>query len=136
MKKQKLILAYIILFIFVIAISISIIGCVGGTSGNEKSQIPQSNEKTDTGQMSEKTGAPKELIFTSWANTGEIAVLSKAVDKYNEMQDEYKVIFQNAPGEGYEQKLITSLAGGTGPDVFMLVKARWLKLLLMVLPQN
>lgn len=118
MKKQKLILAYIILFIFVIAISISIIGCVGGTSGNEKSQIPQSNEKTDTGQMSEKTGAPKELIFTSWANTGEIAVLSKAVDKYNEMQDEYKVIFQNAPGEGYEQKLITSLAGGTGPDVF------------------
>lgn len=117
MKKQKA--KYVPLFILILAMILLTISCVGSGSNKENESTPPS--KTETPGKTEspgKTTTTKELVFTSWANTGEIAVLSKAVDQFNEIQKEYKVIFQNAPGEGYEQKLITSLAGGTGPDVF------------------
>lgn len=69
------------------------------------------------GGESDKDGR-KELRFTSWANTGEIAVLARAVDAYNEMQDDVKVIFESTGGGTYEQKLITALSGGDAWDCF------------------
>lgn len=59
-----------------------------------------------------------EIRFTSWANTGEIAVLSRAVDAYNEMQSNVKVVFESSASDTYEQKLITALSGGDAWDVF------------------
>ncbi len=116
MKKSRFM--YFFLALLIMTMVLSTIGCVGGGTSKD----PQTPDKTDTPGKTETPGqtggAAKELIFTAWANTGEIAVLSKAVDRFNEIQSQYKVTFQNAPGEGYEQKLITSLAGGTGPDIF------------------
>lgn len=91
-------------------------GCVGGNTTTNNT----AEEKTEQTDKKEESGPEKttEIVFTSWANTGEIAVLKKAVDIFNEKQSEIKVVYQNAPGEGYEQKLITSLAGGTAADVF------------------
>lgn len=111
---------YITVLILIVAISISVMACTSSDSqGAQTDQnITNTSSSSEGSQTEQKDGSVKELIFTSWANTGEIPVLSKAVDKYNEMQNEYRVVFQNAPGEGYEQKLITSLAAGTGPDVF------------------
>lgn len=60
----------------------------------------------------------QELRFTSWANTGEIAVLQRAVDAYNEMQDDVIVIFESTASDTYEQKLITALSGGDAWDCF------------------
>lgn len=98
------------------AMMISATSCSG--SGSSSTASSSATESSTTESSSTTGGKKEELTFTSWANTGEIAVLSKAVDAYNAMQDNVKITFQNAPGEGYEQKLITALAGGAAADVF------------------
>lgn len=88
---------------------LSIASC-GGNEGGTTS---------NGGGTADKGGSGKDVItFTSWANTGEIKVLSRAVDAYNESQDKVTVEFESSAGDTYEQKLITALAGGTAWDVF------------------
>lgn len=82
-----------------------------GTAGNSEPSEPEPAADGGSGEVA-------ELRFTSWANTGEIAVLSRAVDAYNASQNNVKIVFESSASDTYEQKLITALSGGDAWDVF------------------
>ncbi len=97
---------------------VSVAACTPATTDDGGADAGDDAGTTDDGGDSADTGEKPELSFTSWANTGEIEVLGKAVSAYNELQDAVTVVFEPTGGDGYETKLITSLAGGTAQDVF------------------
>ena len=88
----------------------------GGAAATD--DVDTDDDTADTAQPP-ADGEEVELIMSSWANTGEIAVLSRAVDLFNERNvGVAQVEFRNLPGENYEEVLLTQLAGGVAPDVF------------------
>ncbi len=129
MKKRSLQFISALLVIMLLALTVSCGGSAPSTTTastdtakteTAKEEAPaaetKAEEKAETPAAA--SGDKVKITMTSWANTGEIAVLSKAVDRFNEIQSEIEVEFHTAPGEGYDQNLITSLAGGTAQDVF------------------
>lgn len=108
MKKSTKRISAMILAAFML---LSVAGCTSG--GDNKDNSSQSAGNDNKGGSS-----GNELRFTSWANTGEIKVLSRAIDAYNEKQSNVKIVFESSASDTYEQKLITALSGGTAWDAF------------------
>ncbi len=59
-----------------------------------------------------------ELSFSAWGNPAELEVYNRAVDAFNEEQDEIQVTLTGIPNDNYFQTLTTRLQGGQAPDVF------------------
>jgi multiple sugar transport system substrate-binding protein len=59
-----------------------------------------------------------EVTWSSWGNTGEVAMLTKFTETYNEMGTGVTAKYIPVPTDGYQDKLLTQLNGGTAPDVF------------------
>lgn len=97
---------------------LSIASCSGGDTNTDTTSNGGSTADTSSTADSGSGSGKVQLRFTSWANTGEIAVLQRAVDAYNELQDNVEVVFESSASDTYEQKLITALSGGTAWDVF------------------
>ncbi len=108
-------------------------GCGGGTqdsAGSEpasdasaETEAPAAAETEESSQggaeesSEESTGEKVEIVYTARGNADEIKVYQQAVDAYNNAQDRVHVTFEAAPSDGYNQQLITQLAGGTAADV-------------------
>ncbi|MGH2355728.1 MAG: ABC transporter substrate-binding protein, partial [Chloroflexota bacterium] len=62
---------------------------------------------------------PAEVIWTSWATDelGKIRVQEQA-DGFAQEYPHIKVTIANVPSREYQDKLLTGLAAGAGPDVF------------------
>lgn len=58
------------------------------------------------------------LTMTAWGNPAELKVYQRAIDAYMEKYPDVSVKLVPVPSDGYEQKLLTQLAGGSGSDVF------------------
>lgn len=93
--------------------SMTILGGCGG--GSDSSGENSSSNQKDGGNGS---GDTVEITFTSRGNADEISVYQQAVDAFNQAQDKIHVTFEASPSDGYNQQLITQLAGGTAADVF------------------
>ncbi len=63
-------------------------------------------------------GDAVELSFSAWGNPAELDVYNRAVDAFNEMQDDIEVTLTGLPNDNYFQTLTTRLQGGQAPDVF------------------
>jgi multiple sugar transport system substrate-binding protein len=63
--------------------------------------------------------APAEVIWTSWA-TDDLGMsrVKEQADLYAQEFPQTKVTIANVASAQYQDKLLTSLAGGSGPDVF------------------
>ena len=59
-----------------------------------------------------------EVTWSSWGNTGEVANFNEFTDAYNASQSEVVANFIPVPTDGYDEKLLTQLNGGTAPDLF------------------
>ncbi|WP_055736851.1 MULTISPECIES: ABC transporter substrate-binding protein [Bacillaceae] len=59
-----------------------------------------------------------ELSFSAWGNPAELDVYNRAVEAFNEMQDDVQVTLTGLPNDNYFQTLTTRLQGGQAPDVF------------------
>ncbi len=99
-----------------------------GCGGTDSSQTTDSADntvelndeevpKTDSANDKEGSGDVIEITYTSRGNADEIKVYQQAIDAFNESQDEIHVTFEASPSDGYNQQLITQLAGGTAADV-------------------
>ncbi|MFB4213086.1 ABC transporter substrate-binding protein [Shouchella sp. JSM 1781072] len=86
-------------FVSVVAMSV-MAGCNSGSSG--------------TGG----DGDVVQLSFSAWGNPAELDVYNRAVDAFNEMQDDIEVTLTGLPNDSYFQTLTTRLQGGQAPDVF------------------
>jgi len=68
--------------------------------------------------------AKEEIIYMMWANTaGEAANIRKDLDVFEEAFPEIKVKFVYVPSPDYQTKLLTMIAGGVAPDVFVVFGA-------------
>ncbi len=79
------------------------------------------NDDTSTesdSQGSNATGDVVELTMQAWGNPEELKVYQKAIDGFMDENPNIKVKLVSVAGDQYEQKLMTSLQGSKGPDVF------------------
>jgi multiple sugar transport system substrate-binding protein len=60
----------------------------------------------------------EEVTWSSWGNTGEVANLQEFTDSYNASQSEVAARYIPVPTDGYADRLLTQLNGGTAPDLF------------------
>jgi len=59
-----------------------------------------------------------EVVWSSWGNTGEVENLKNFTDEFNGMQSDVVAKYIPVPTDGYDEKLLTQLNGGTAPDLF------------------
>ncbi len=58
------------------------------------------------------------VTWSSWGNTGEVSNLQNFTDEYNAAQTEVAAEYIPVPTDGYDERLLTQLNGGTAPDLF------------------
>ncbi|WP_308639751.1 ABC transporter substrate-binding protein [Paenibacillus silvisoli] len=58
------------------------------------------------------------LKWSTWGNPGELKRFYELTDQYNKDHPNVKVELVAVPNDGYEEKIITQLQGGTAPDAF------------------
>ncbi|MFM9278061.1 ABC transporter substrate-binding protein [Paenibacillus jiagnxiensis] len=63
-------------------------------------------------------GERVQLTMQAWGNPAELKVYQKALDAFTKENPQIHVKLVPVPGDQYEQKLLTSLQGNRGPDVF------------------
>jgi multiple sugar transport system substrate-binding protein len=95
----------------VIALSLILSACGSGTV-----------KTTDNGSNAAPTAAANgkviKLKWSTWGNPGELKKFFELTDQYNKDHPNVKWELVAVPNDGYEEKIITQLQGGTAPDVF------------------
>jgi len=69
--------------------------------------------------LSVLTASAVELRAAFWGGPEEIAIEQKNLDEFMRLNPDIKVELESIP-ESYEQKILTSVAANTAPDVFLL----------------
>src|SRR5579883_1747449 len=72
------------------------------------------------GGSSGTTGGTVNLKWSVWGNPGELKRLYDFTDDFNKKNPGIHAELISIPNASYEAKLLTSLNGGTAPDVFYL----------------
>ncbi|NGP45350.1 sugar ABC transporter substrate-binding protein [Bacillaceae bacterium SIJ1] len=60
----------------------------------------------------------KHITITAWGNPAELEVYQRAIDEFNDLEEEIEVTLVPSPSSTYDQSLITRLQGGQAPDAF------------------
>ena len=78
-------------------------------------------------QQSVASAKPASLVWTSWATAGaELERVQEQGKSFVRTAPHITIDIRNEPsGAGYYTKLISQLAGGTGPDVFRAASPEW-----------
>ncbi len=63
-------------------------------------------------------GEQIELLYMTHNHAQSIPVNEAIIAEFEAANPNVKIVFDNAPHENYEQKVLTAFAGGQGPDVF------------------
>ncbi|MCP3763466.1 sugar ABC transporter substrate-binding protein [Domibacillus sp. A3M-37] len=91
-----------------------------------------SNGDTSTGSDSSKgnggSGEKVNITMSAWGNPAELKVYQRALDSYMKKNPNVSIKLVPIPSDAYEQKLMTQLQGGSGPDVFYVGDATMAKL--------
>ena len=85
--------------------------------GTENAGASAETENASDEETGSSSGETVEIVYTARGNADEIKVYQQAVDAFNEAQSSVHVTFEASPSDGYNQSLITQLAGGTAADV-------------------
>ena len=65
-----------------------------------------------------KRPAETELLYTTHSYASAIPVNEMVIEEFEESHPGVTVVYDHAPHDNFEQKLLTAYAGGEGPDVF------------------
>jgi multiple sugar transport system permease protein len=60
------------------------------------------------------------LRLVDWADLDEMPVDQQAIEAFRKLHPEIDVVYEPNPGHQYEEKILTGLAAGDPPDVFLL----------------
>lgn len=77
-----------------------------------------SSNSTSSGKTSSGNGKTIQLTMQAWGNPAELKVYQKAIDGFMDENPNIKVKLVPVSSDQYDQKLMTSLQGSKGPDVF------------------
>ncbi|CAA9541911.1 MAG: ABC transporter, substrate-binding protein (cluster 1, maltose/g3p/polyamine/iron) [uncultured Thermomicrobiales bacterium] len=61
---------------------------------------------------------PVELTWGTWGNTGEIQRFQEYTDSFNAANPGIRMELIPSPNDGYDERLLTQLNGGSAPDLF------------------
>ncbi len=89
-------------------------GCGGGGDNGEASP----SSPAASGSASASSGEKVKLRFMTWDSGGTLGPYQRAIDEFVKQHPNYEVKVESVP-DNYDQKLLTSLASNTAPDVFM-----------------
>lgn len=67
---------------------------------------------------SASSGETIELLYMTHNHAQSIPINEAAIKEFEESHPNVKIIFDNAPHDNFEQKVLTAFAGGQGPDVW------------------
>ncbi|REE81499.1 carbohydrate ABC transporter substrate-binding protein (CUT1 family) [Paenibacillus taihuensis] len=84
--------------IVILSIALSASACSSGKSGSD--------------------GEVLHLKWSTWGNPGELKRFYELTDQYNKDHPKTQWELVAVPNDGYEEKIITQLQGGTAPDAF------------------
>ncbi|SFI70847.1 multiple sugar transport system substrate-binding protein [Paenibacillus sp. UNC496MF] len=93
-------------------VSLIVSGCSSGSGSNGGSN-----------------GEVLHLKWSTWGNPGELKRFYELTDQYNKDHKNVKWELVAVPNDGYEEKIITQLQGGTAPDAFYAGDATVVKLI-------
>ena len=118
MKKVSLIMMALTMVI-VMALS----GCSGSDSNNDSSNDNGANtseESTggDNGSESKSNGEVTEIRVSWWGSEARHTNTLEAISKFEELNQDIKVVPEYQGWEGYRDKLIAQVLGGNAPDVY------------------
>jgi multiple sugar transport system substrate-binding protein len=117
MKKIGKLLACMVILTILIA-SFAGCGSAPASSGGTTAEV----QKGDEPKKDEPTQVKKDEIVTikwsTWGNPGELSRFKEFTEDFNQKNSNIKAELVPIPNDGYEQKVLTSLAAGTAPDIF------------------
>ncbi|WP_199616670.1 ABC transporter substrate-binding protein [Paenibacillus alkalitolerans] len=64
------------------------------------------------------SGEKVKITWSTWGNPGELGRFQEFTDDFNKRHPDIQAELIPIPNDGYEQKMLTQLSGGTAPDVF------------------
>jgi len=67
---------------------------------------------------SQATGSTIELLYTTHSFDPAIELNNELIAEFEEMHPNVEIVYDHAPHDNFEQKILTAFAGGEGPDVF------------------
>ncbi|WP_314003345.1 sugar ABC transporter substrate-binding protein [uncultured Paenibacillus sp.] len=89
----------------------------GGAPANTTTGGNAGNAKETNAPAGGETGKKVELTMSAWGNPAELKVYQRALDAFMKENPNTKIKLIPVPGD-YEQKIMTELSGGAGPDLF------------------
>lgn len=101
-------------------------GCGGGTSGTPTAATAPPSGVVGSGEPSGSTAVndPAEIVYWSHENPPRNELDGRLIAEFMAQNPQIKVIYETFPFEDYETKVVTALAGGTGPQLFNLFTSR------------
>ena len=114
MCKSSRILSLILALVFVVA-------CFAGCGGTSSSAAGSTSAASSAGGEAE----PVTLRFSWWGGEARHEATIAAAELYMEKKPNVKIEFEYSGWDGYKDKLVTQLSGGTAPDI-MQVNYDWI----------
>ena len=114
MCKSSRMLSLILALVFVVA-------CFAGCGGTSSSAAGSTSAASSAGGEAE----PVTLRFSWWGGEARHEATIAAAELYMEKNPNVKIEFEYSGWDGYKDKLVTQLSGGTAPDI-MQVNYDWI----------
>lgn len=114
MIRSTKIIIFVLVLVFIVS---SIAGC-GLTNGSNN----VADDKTESSATSSEDSSPASIVWTAWVDESMLAKCNEFTANFNKAHPNITTKFQGVPYDGYEQKMLTSLAAGTAPDVFYIIQ--------------
>lgn len=98
-----------------------VVGCFGGCGSKPNDTDPQTSSSVAAGGE----GEPVTLRFSWWGGDARHEATIKACELYMEKNPNVKIEFEYSGWDGYKDKMVTQLAGGTAADIIQ-VDYKWI----------
>jgi multiple sugar transport system substrate-binding protein len=101
----------------VLLLSVVLTGCSGGSeTPSSSNDQDQSNGQTDNNNAA-SSDEKVTITWSTWGNPGELQRFQELNAEYMKLHPNVTIKFMPVPS-GYDDKILTQVAGGTAPDAF------------------
>ncbi len=104
----------------VLAVSVFITGCGGASNNESASPSGGANASTPAQQSVEPDAKPVTLRFAWWGSDVRHKATLEAIDAYTKLNPHVTIEGEYQGYDGYQQKLMTQIAGNSAPDIMQL----------------
>jgi multiple sugar transport system substrate-binding protein len=109
--------SYLMVVTLVFALFLTACGKSGDKTDNGNQQNTANGQQTASPQASEKPKQKVQVHLSTWAGQSEAKELQAILDKLNAASQSYEIVQDSNPAD-YDTRIVTQLAGDSGPDLF------------------